>query len=156
MSDEPRDYHLNAAAGDELDRQTDRIHDILERLAAHLAAREIPDDPNLAGLVESTHVQRAAELLLSGRDQQLGSMGQFPVFVSYSHADDSFVAELVSCIEEHGIRCFKANRDIEPAADWADRIWSVLRDCRVMVSVVTHRFINSRLNNITFNKRIQH
>jgi hypothetical protein len=131
---------LNSAAAEELAQQLSRAQSILEQLAAHLSASEGADPP---GLVEARHVRRAADLLL-GRKLDFPSSNAPRVFVSYSHSDDAFVVELAEKLEAAGIKCFKADRDIEPASLWTEAIWTAIRDCEVFLLVVTHKYLHSR------------
>ena len=147
MSGEPRDdYHLNFGAANELTTQGRRAERILERLASDLAASEAGRDSNLQDLVEQKHVRQAAELLF-------GSVGAPPtssngparaVFISYSHADEPFVNELAEKLARAGITHFKADRDIRSASDWCEAILDEIRGCRVFLSVLTPRFLESR------------
>lgn len=140
MSDAPRDFHLNSPAAEELERQIGRGKSILEKLAAHLAAA---DGGDVSGLVEPHHVSRAADILF-GRPLDFPSPNAPRVFVSYSHSDDAFVVELAEKLDAAGIKCFKADRDIEPASVWTEAIWTAIRDCEVFLLVVTHKYLNSR------------
>ena len=140
MSDVPHDYHFNSPAADELDRQAIRGRSILEELAAHLAAT---DGDGIPGLVEPQHVSRAADILF-GRPLDFPSSNAARVFVSYSQSDDAFVVELAEKLDTAGIKCFKADRDIEPASIWTEAIWTAIRDCEVFLLVVTHKYLHSR------------
>lgn len=66
------------------------------------------------------------------------------VFISFSHDDEPFVAELSAKLDEAHITFFKADRDILPASEWAASIWSAVRDCRLFLPILTPRFIRSR------------
>lgn len=140
MSDALHDFHFNPDAAQELRRQRARAKSTLEKLAAHLAAA---DDGDIPGLVEARHVRRAADLLF-GRPFDFPSPNAPRVFVSYSHSDDAFVVELAEKLEDAGISCFKADRDIEPASLWTEAIWTAIRDCEVFLLVVTHKYLKSR------------
>lgn len=140
MSDAPRDYRFNNSVADELDRQGIRGKSIIEELASHLA---FDDDGDISGLVEPHHVRRAADLLF-GRPIEFPSPNAPRVFVSDSHSDDAFVVELAEKLEDAGISCFKADRDIEPASLWNEAIWTAIRDCEVFLLVVTHKYLKSR------------
>ncbi len=63
MSAERCEYHVNVPAANELERQATRAKQILERLAAHLAATQPSRAEDFKDLVEQEHVRRAAELL---------------------------------------------------------------------------------------------
>lgn len=144
MSAGPREYELNFAAANELEEQARRAKRILERLAAHLAASQPQRDPDWRDLVEPEHVRRAAELLFGALAPNEAVIASSSVFVSCSHEDDAFVSELAERLTQAGIDYFKADRDIRPAADWSEVIWQAIRSCRVFVTIVTPRFIDSR------------
>ena len=55
------------------------------------------------------------------------------IFVSYSQPDRAAAAELVAHVEEQGIPCWVAPRDVTPAADWAAEIIAAIAAARVMV-----------------------
>src|SRR5882757_5016124 len=57
------------------------------------------------------------------------------VFVSYSQPDYGCAMELVSRIEQEGIQCWMAPRDIAPSADWAAEIIDAISNARVMILV---------------------
>ena len=58
-----------------------------------------------------------------------------PVFISYSQADRDCAFELVARLEEQGIECWVAPRDIAPSADWAAEIMDAISSARVMILV---------------------
>lgn len=57
------------------------------------------------------------------------------VFISYSQSDSACAHEIVARLEEQGIQCWIAPRDIAPSADWASEILDALSAARVMVLV---------------------
>ncbi len=59
----------------------------------------------------------------------------FDVFVSYSSKDKVIADAVVTGIEQAGIRCWYAPRDVEPGADWADSITKAIHQCKIMVLV---------------------
>jgi branched-chain amino acid transport system substrate-binding protein len=59
----------------------------------------------------------------------------FDVFVSYSSKEKAVADAVVSALENEGIRCWYAPRDIEPGADWADSITKAIHECKMMVLV---------------------
>ena len=59
----------------------------------------------------------------------------FDVFVSYSTKEKAVADAVVSALENEGIRCWYAPRDIEPGADWADSITKAIHECKMMVLV---------------------
>ena len=59
------------------------------------------------------------------------------VFISYSHKDKSVADAICSKLEQSGIRCWYAPRDIRPGADWAASIIDAIEASRIMVLVFT-------------------
>ena len=57
------------------------------------------------------------------------------VFVSYSTDDKQVADTLVAALEQHGIRCWYAPRDIRPGADWGDSIFQGILKCEVFLLV---------------------
>jgi hypothetical protein len=57
------------------------------------------------------------------------------VFVSYSQPDHGCAMELVSRVEQDGINCWIAPRDIAPSADWAAEIIDAITNARTMILV---------------------
>lgn len=57
------------------------------------------------------------------------------IFISHASTDKA-VADLVcATLEERGVRCWIAPRDIQPGADWGSAIVSAIRESRAMVLV---------------------
>jgi TIR domain len=57
------------------------------------------------------------------------------VFISYSLPDRDCAFELVARLEEQGINCWIAPRDITPSADWAEEIIDAISAARSMILV---------------------
>ena len=57
------------------------------------------------------------------------------VFISYSQPDHDCAFALVARLEEQGVDCWVAPRDIAPSADWAAEIIDAISNARVMVLV---------------------
>jgi TIR domain len=57
------------------------------------------------------------------------------VFISYSQADRECAFELVGQLEEQGVQCWIAPRDITPSADWAAEIMDAISAAQVMILV---------------------
>lgn len=93
MSARRREYHVNASAANELERQAGRARQILERLAAHLAATAPPRGVGFPDLIEPDHVRRAAELLFGSVASAGSRADPSGVFLSFCHEDDTFVNE---------------------------------------------------------------
>lgn len=57
------------------------------------------------------------------------------VFVSHSAKDKTVSDALVAKLEEQGIRCWVAPRDVVPGADWGESIIDAIESSRVMVLI---------------------
>lgn len=65
------------------------------------------------------------------------------VFISYSTSDQKIVEALSHYLEEWGIRCFVAYRDIPKGFGWASAITDAIENCQVMVVVFSKDFNSS-------------
>jgi len=73
------------------------------------------------------------------------------VFVSYSSKDASVANALVHCLEEHGIRCWIAPRDIVGGREYADVIVDAIASARLVVVIFSDaaqlsQWVRSELN----------
>ena len=57
------------------------------------------------------------------------------VFISYSHHDKAIADGVCANLEQAGIRCWIAPRDIVPGEDWPTAITTAINKSRVMVLV---------------------
>ena len=57
----------------------------------------------------------------------------YDVFVSYAHQDKSTADAVCAMLEQQGIRCWIAPRDIEPGADWGAAVINAIKSCRAVV-----------------------
>ena len=57
------------------------------------------------------------------------------VFISYSTDDQKIVEGLSAYLEQNGIRCFVAYRDIPRGRDWAEFIPPAIENCKMMIYV---------------------
>jgi len=60
---------------------------------------------------------------------------QFDVFISYSSRDKAAADAACAALENAGIRCWIAPRDILPGADWGAAIMEALDSCRALVLI---------------------
>jgi hypothetical protein len=65
------------------------------------------------------------------------------VFISYSSKDQKIVEGLSAYLEQHGIRCFVAYRDIPKGVVWAAAITEAIENCQCMVVVFSGNFNSS-------------
>src|SRR5262249_53955434 len=59
----------------------------------------------------------------------------FDVFISYSSKDKAIADAAVATLENKGIRCWIAPRDITPGVEWSQAIISGINQSRVMVLI---------------------
>lgn len=59
------------------------------------------------------------------------------VFISYSHKDALVADAICHKLEDQGVRCWYAPRNIQPGAEWAEAIIEALEQCEVLVLVFT-------------------
>lgn len=59
------------------------------------------------------------------------------VFISYSSLDKAIADAACSRLEQAGIRCWIAPRDVLPGSDWATAIVKAIEQCRVVVLIFT-------------------
>jgi len=57
------------------------------------------------------------------------------LFISYSNVDSACAQTVCKSLEEAGLRCWIAPRDIAPGADWAEQIIDAMNGVRVMLFV---------------------
>ena len=65
------------------------------------------------------------------------------VFISYSTDDQKIVEGLSVYLEQNGIRCFVAYRDIPRGFVWAKAITKAIEDCKLMIVVFSEHFNRS-------------
>lgn len=65
------------------------------------------------------------------------------VFISYSSEDQTIVEALSHYLEENGVRCFVAYRDIHKGKSWAKAIAEAIEQCQMMVVVFSDSFNRS-------------
>jgi len=61
------------------------------------------------------------------------------VFISYSSKDQKIVEGLLAYLEQNGVRCFVAFRDIPPGEPWPPKITVAIRNCKLMVLVFSEQ-----------------
>jgi hypothetical protein len=60
------------------------------------------------------------------------------VFISYSSKDKPIADAICATMENNGVRCWIAPRDIRPGADWGESIIHAIAASRVFVLVLSH------------------
>lgn len=61
------------------------------------------------------------------------------VFISYSTKDKEIVEKLATYLEQNGILCWIAYKDIPAGRDWADFIPQAIKECKMMIYVHSSR-----------------
>jgi adenylate cyclase len=65
------------------------------------------------------------------------------VFVSYASQDAAVANSVVEALEQHGIRCWMAPRDVKPGAQYADAIVRAINEAKTLVLVLSHSAVGS-------------
>src|ERR1700689_4624038 len=65
------------------------------------------------------------------------------VFVSYASQDAAFASAVVENLEQHGIKCWIAPRDVTPGSQYADEIVAAINDAKVLVLVLSEYAVAS-------------
>lgn len=69
---------------------------------------------------------------------------KYDVFISYSTSDQTIVEDLCSYIEQHGLRCFIAHRDVTSDLTYSLSILEALSNSRMMLVVFSKAYNDSR------------
>ena len=69
---------------------------------------------------------------------------QYDVFISYSSVDQKIAEGVCAYLEQYGIRCFVAYRDIPRGVVWAGAIVEALEHSRMMLVLFSKHFNNSK------------
>jgi TIR domain len=68
----------------------------------------------------------------------------FDVFISYSHVDKATADATCAALEQAGIRCWIAPRDIMPGDEWGAAIVKAIDQCRAMVLIFSSNANSSK------------
>jgi TolB-like protein len=66
-----------------------------------------------------------------------------PVFISYASQDAAVANSIVENLEQHGIKCWFAPRDVAPGSQYADEIVGAINDAKVFVLVLSEHAVAS-------------
>src|ERR1700722_18254512 len=66
-----------------------------------------------------------------------------PVFVSHSSQDAAVANAVVENLEQHGIKCWIAPRDVTPGSQYADEIVAAINGAKVLVLVLSEYAVAS-------------
>ena len=61
----------------------------------------------------------------------------YDVFISYSHENKSTADAVCAKLEQDGVRCWYAPRDVRPGEHWAEAIVKAIESVKVMVVIFT-------------------
>jgi hypothetical protein len=67
----------------------------------------------------------------------------YDVFLSHSHVDKRHADAICHCLEDAGVRCWVAPRDIRPSEDWAEAIINGMDQCRILLLIFSSSSNNS-------------
>ena len=59
------------------------------------------------------------------------------VFISYSGKDEKLCKKMAKVLEQAGIDCWYASRDILPGQVWSDKITEAVENCKVLLLILT-------------------
>jgi hypothetical protein len=65
------------------------------------------------------------------------------VFVSYASQDAAVANSIVESLEQQGLKCWIAPRDVTPGSQYADEIVGAINDAKVVVVVLSEHAIAS-------------
>src|SRR5712675_1952264 len=81
-----------------------------------------------------------------GKSQDAGgepSGAHAPVFVSHASQDAAVANAVVENLEQHGISCWIAPRNVTPGSPYADEIVGAINDAKVLVLVLSENAVAS-------------
>jgi TolB-like protein/Flp pilus assembly protein TadD len=81
--------------------------------------------------------------MAEGGDEQKASVGTPAVFISYASQDAAVAAALVEALEQNGIACWIAPRDVKAGALYADAIVRAISSAKAFVLVLSENAIAS-------------
>jgi hypothetical protein len=65
------------------------------------------------------------------------------VFISYASQDAAVANSVVENLEQHGVKCWVAPRDVKPGAQYADAIIRAINEAKAMVVVLSSSAMDS-------------
>ena len=66
-----------------------------------------------------------------------------PVFISYASQDTAVANAVIESLEQHGIKCWIAPRDVTPGLQYADEIVGAINDAKILVLVLSEHAVAS-------------
>jgi TIR domain len=77
-----------------------------------------------------------------GSDEKASSSAP-AVFISHASRDVAIASSIVDHLEQHGLRCWLAPRDVKPAAQYADAIVAVINEAKGVVLLLSQDAVAS-------------
>jgi TolB-like protein/Tfp pilus assembly protein PilF len=65
------------------------------------------------------------------------------VFISYASQDAAVANSIVENLEQHGLTCWLAPRDVKPGSQYADAIVGAINEAKVVVLLLSHKAVAS-------------
>ncbi|MGO9636303.1 MAG: TIR domain-containing protein, partial [Steroidobacteraceae bacterium] len=73
-----------------------------------------------------------------GEEQVTGAHSVTPsVFISYASQDTAVANSIIENLEQHGLKCWLAPRDVRPGTEYADAIVAAINDAKAIVLVLS-------------------
>ena len=121
----------------------------LEVLGRHRLIGDVQPHSSASGTGFRFQVTDNADELLANQSafaawlDQLIPVGlTFDVFISYASGDPAIADELRTELQQGGVRCFMAEKDIQVATEWQDSIRDALRGSKQILVLLTPRSVN--------------
>ena len=81
--------------------------------------------------------------MAEGGGEEKASGSTPAVFISYASQDAAVANSIVENLEQRGIRCWLAPRDVKPGSQYADAIVGAINEAKVMVLLLSHYAVAS-------------
>lgn len=121
----------------------------LEELGRHRLIGDVQPHFSTSGAGFRYQVTENADRLLvdqtsfnSWLDKLIPIPVSFDLFISYATGDSAFADELRIDLQQGGLKCFMAEKDIQVAKEWQDSIRDALRGSKQILVLLTPRSIN--------------
>jgi len=91
--------------------------------------------------------------MAEGGGEERASGSTRPVFISYASQDAAVANSLVENLEQKGLRCWLAPRNVRPGAQYAEAIVRAINDAQAIVLVLSKSAIASTMSPGKLNER---
>ena len=81
--------------------------------------------------------------MTEGGGDETGSASAPIVFISYASRDAAIANSIVEHLEQHGLRCWMAPRDVKPGAQYADAIVAAINEAKAVVLLLSQDAVAS-------------